>query len=174
MTALDSGAATGRAILRGLRNGLRGMGDGWRRSTHWLNKMMPKGLYARALLIIIIPMVLLQSVIAYIFMERHWSIVTQRLSAGVVSDIGALIDVYRGYPQDADRAQIKRIAQDRLGLTVDFLPLADMPPPGPKPFFRCWTSRCRRNCESRSPGRSGSIRSANPRCWKFVSSSTIR
>ncbi len=135
MTALDSGAATGRAIWRGIRIGFNGLGDGWRRSTHWLNKIMPKGLYARALLIIIIPMVLLQSVIAYIFMERHWNIVTQRLSAGVVSDIGALIDVYRGYPQDADRAQIKRIAQDRLGLTVDFLPIADMPPPGPKPFF---------------------------------------
>jgi two-component system osmolarity sensor histidine kinase EnvZ len=52
-----------------------------------------------------------------------------------VQDIAALIDIYRGYPQDADQAQIRRIAQDRLGLVVDFLPLADMPPPGPKPFF---------------------------------------
>jgi len=74
-------------------------------------------------------------VIAYIFMERHWNLVTQRLSAGVVSDIGALIDVYRSYPQDADRAQIRRIAQERLGLTVDFLPVSDMPAPGAKPFF---------------------------------------
>jgi two-component system osmolarity sensor histidine kinase EnvZ len=53
----------------------------------------------------------------------------------VVRDIAALIDVYRGYPQDADRAQVKRIAQERLGLVVDFLPLGDLPPPGPKPFF---------------------------------------
>jgi two-component system osmolarity sensor histidine kinase EnvZ len=53
----------------------------------------------------------------------------------VVSDIAALIDVYRGYPQDTERAQIKRIAQERLGLVVDFLPLGDLPPPGPKPFF---------------------------------------
>ena len=96
---------------------------------------MPKGLYARALLIIIVPMVILQSVVAFVFMERHWNVVTQRLSAGVVQDIAALIDVYQGYPQDADRAQIRRIAQDRLGLVVDFLPVSDMPPPGPKPFF---------------------------------------
>jgi two-component system osmolarity sensor histidine kinase EnvZ len=53
----------------------------------------------------------------------------------VVHDIVALIDVYRGYPQDADRAQIRRIAQERLDLVVDFLPLGDLPPPGPKPFF---------------------------------------
>ena len=56
---------------------------------------MPKGLYARALLIIIAPMVMLQSVVAFVFMERHWNMVTQRLSAGVVQDIAALIDVYR-------------------------------------------------------------------------------
>ena len=99
----------------------------------WLQRM-PKGLM-RALLIIILPMVILQSVIAFVFMERHWNVVTQRLSAAVVQDISALIDVYGGYPQDADRAQIRRIAQERLGLAVDFLPLGDMPPPGPKPFF---------------------------------------
>ena len=109
--------------------------DAWRRMSRWLNSVMPKGLYARALLIIILPMVILQSVIAFVFMERHWNVVTQRLSSGVVADIAALIDVYKGYPQDADRAQIRRIAQERLGLVVDFLPISDMPPPGPKPFF---------------------------------------
>ncbi len=38
----------------------------------WLTKKMPKRLYARSLIIIIAPMVLLQTVIGYIFMERHW------------------------------------------------------------------------------------------------------
>jgi two-component system osmolarity sensor histidine kinase EnvZ len=109
--------------------------EGWRRITRWLNSVMPKGLYARALLIIIMPMVILQSVLAFVFVERQWNVVTQRLSASVVHDIAALIDVYNGYPQDADRAKIRRIAQDRLGLVVDFLPLGDLPPPGPKPFF---------------------------------------
>jgi two-component system osmolarity sensor histidine kinase EnvZ len=107
----------------------------WRRMSHWLNGVMPKGLYARALLIIIAPMVILQSVIAFVFMERHWNLVTQRLSADVVHDVGALMDVYRQYPQDADRTIIRKIAQDRLGLVVDFLPVGDLPPPGPKPFF---------------------------------------
>jgi two-component system osmolarity sensor histidine kinase EnvZ len=109
--------------------------DAWRRISRWLNSVMPKGLYARALLIIIAPMVILQSVLAFVFVERQWNEVTQRLSAGVVQDIATLIDVYKGYPQDADRAQVKRIAQERLGLVVDFLPLGDLPPPGSKPFF---------------------------------------
>ena len=121
--------------VRRIHSALGQVADGWRRISRWLNGVMPKGLYARALLIIIAPMVILQSVVAFIFMERHWNVVTQRLSASVVQDIAALIDIYRGYPQDADQAQIRRIAQERLGLVVDFLPLADMPPPGPKPFF---------------------------------------
>src|ERR1700682_3247215 len=96
---------------------------------------MPKGLYARALLIMIVPMVILQSVVAFVFMERHWNTVTRRLSQAVVQDIASLIDVYKGYPQDKDRGLIRKIAQPRLGLVVDFLPVGDMPPPGPKPFF---------------------------------------
>jgi two-component system, OmpR family, osmolarity sensor histidine kinase EnvZ len=96
---------------------------------------MPAGLYARALLIMIVPMVVLQSVVAFVFMERHWNTVTRHLSAAVVQDIASLIDVYKGYPQDKDRTQLRRIAQQRLGLVVDFLPVGDLPPPGPKPFF---------------------------------------
>jgi len=131
MTAIEFARNT----LRAAGGATRSVRDGWRRSSHWLTSVMPKGLYARALLIIIVPMVILQSVIAFVFMERHWNLVTQRLSAGVVADIAALIDIERGYPQDADRAQLRKIAQERLGLVVDFLPLSDMPPPGPKPFF---------------------------------------
>ena len=96
---------------------------------------MPTGLYARALLIMIVPMVVLQSVVAFVFMERHWNTVTRHLSAAVVQDIAGLIDIYKSYPQDKDRTQLKRIAQQRLGLVVDFLPVGDMPSPGPKPFF---------------------------------------
>src|SRR3569623_760764 len=80
---------------------------------------MPTGLYARALLIMIVPMVILQTVVAFVFMERHWNTVTRRLSQAVVQDVSGLVDVYKGYPQDKDRDLIRRIAQQRLGLVVD-------------------------------------------------------
>src|SRR3981189_3735591 len=95
---------------------------------------MPTGLYARALLIMIVPMVILQTVVAFVFMERHWNTVTRRLSAAVVQDVASLIDVYKGYPQDKERAQLRRIAQ-RLQLAADLRPVGGIPPPGPKPFF---------------------------------------
>jgi two-component system osmolarity sensor histidine kinase EnvZ len=105
------------------------------RFARWLGGLMPKGLYARSLIIIIAPVVLLQSVIAYVFMERHWEMVTRRLSSAVTADIAALIDIYETYPQDRDAELLGRIASDRLALDIDILRDSELPPPGPKPFF---------------------------------------
>jgi two-component system osmolarity sensor histidine kinase EnvZ len=105
------------------------------RPLHAIARYMPKGLYPRALVIVIAPVVLLQSVIAYVFMERHWQTVTQRLSSAVSADIAAMIDVYESYPQDADASVLARIAASRLGMDLDIIPDSDLPPPGPRPFF---------------------------------------
>ncbi len=96
-------------------------------------RYLPKRLYARSLIIVIAPMIILQSVIAFVFMERHWQTVTMRLSAAVTRDIAAVIDMIETYPDSHSEAI--RIAQDRLGLKVDILPPDPLPAPGPKPFF---------------------------------------
>lgn len=105
------------------------------RSLRPIARIMPKGLYPRALVIVIAPVVLLQSVVAYVFMERHWQTVTQRLSSAVASEISTLIDVYESYPQDSDATILGRIAEERLGMDVEILPDTDLPAPGPRPFF---------------------------------------
>ncbi len=128
MSTLDTGITLIRTASRRVSAANSWMGNAFK---GW----MPTGLYARSLLIMIVPMVVLQSVVAFVFMERHWNTVTRHLSAAVVQDIASLIDVYKTYPQDKDRDQLRRIAQQRLGLVVDFLPVGDMPAPGPKPFF---------------------------------------
>ncbi|KAA2236160.1 ATP-binding protein [Salinarimonas soli] len=107
----------------------------YQRFARWFSGLMPKGLYARSLIIIIAPMVLLQSVIAYAFMERHWQTVTRRLSSAVTADIAALIDVYESYPQEGGTDTLERIAAERLGLDVEILRGTDLPPPAPRPFF---------------------------------------
>ena len=84
MTTLDVGIAALRSSLSALRTAGGRFYDVYDRTSTTLKNVMPKGLYARALLIIIAPMVVLQSVVAYMFMERHYNLVTQRLSAGVV------------------------------------------------------------------------------------------
>src|SRR5690349_13223432 len=131
MTSIDAGLATLRTAAGQVS---AQVSAAWDAIARWIKGLMPTGLYGRALLIIIVPMVILQSVVAFVFMERHWNTVTRRLSAAVTQDIAALIDIYASYPQDADRNTIRRIALERLGLSVVFLPVPEMPRPGPKPF----------------------------------------
>lgn len=107
----------------------------WRRFAGHIKTFMPKGLYGRSLLIFITPMVILQSVVAFVFMERHWQTVTFRLSQAVSRDIAAIIAVYENYPHLDDYANLIKIAQDDLKLNVSFLPNEDLPAAGPKPFF---------------------------------------
>ncbi len=128
MTTLDVGATR-------LRTAAERLYVGYGRVERFFKGLLPKGLYARALFIIIAPMMILQLVVGYVFMERHWNTVTRRLSAAVVHDIAALVDLRKGFPRDRDYAELRHIAQDRLGLIVDFLPVTELPAIGPKPFF---------------------------------------
>ena len=97
--------------------------------------MLPKGLYARSLLIVIVPMVLLQTAVAYVFMQRHFDIVTHRLSAAVARDVGALIDLYRALPRGADDKRLRTIASERFRMDVELMPPQALPPRMPKTFF---------------------------------------
>ncbi len=107
----------------------------WRSFTRKIASMMPKGLYARSLLIVILPMVILQTVVTYVFLERHWQLVTHQLSTALTQDIAAIIDIYQSYPQDKNDEKLTRIAQERMNIDIEFLPKGALPPPLPKPFF---------------------------------------
>ncbi|SFJ98838.1 sensor histidine kinase [Methylocapsa palsarum] len=95
----------------------------------------PRGLYARSALIVIAPMVILQGVLAYVFMERDWQRFTTRLSTVLTQDLAAIIDLYDSNPEEANRVLLARIARDRLKIDIEFLPLGPLPPALPKPFF---------------------------------------
>ncbi len=110
----------------------RGWSRFWRRVAH----VLPRGLYRRSLLIVITPMILLQTVVASVFMERHWQTVTKRLSTATVRDVGALVDMVEARPQGSNYSDIIRLARSRLDLTIDVLPPDPLPAQrGPSTFF---------------------------------------
>ena len=97
--------------------------------------LMPKGLYARALIIIIAPIVLLESVVAFVFMERHWQEVTQRLSAATAGSIGSIVDTYEDYRDKDNYRGLADLALKRFNFKVVVAPKADLPPPQEKAIF---------------------------------------
>ena len=135
--SLRIGSDKAAELLAARTAGVRGMLS---RASMWLAGIaadfLPKGLYARALIIIIAPIVVLEGVVAFVFMERHWQNVTRRLSESTARDIAALIDIYDAAPPlPSERDRIIKIARDRLNLSMQVLPPGDLPEARPKPFF---------------------------------------
>ena len=123
---------TGRLVLAGAHPVLASPG----RLLSALGDRMPKGLYARSLLIIITPMVLLQAIVTYMFMEKYWQGVTARLSAATTKDIAAIVELYQQLPHDkATTDMLQTVAQKQLALGIEFRPPEELPPRGARPFF---------------------------------------
>lgn len=118
------------ARLRGLAERLR-----LQPLTAAIADRLPKGLYVRSILIVVLPILILQAVVAYVFMERHWETVTRRLSTAVTRDIAAIIAIIEAYPQDPRFSEITRIAAEKWDLTISILPPDPLPAEGPRPFF---------------------------------------
>ncbi|MTI04139.1 HAMP domain-containing protein [Roseibium denhamense] len=96
---------------------------------------MPKGLYTRTFLIIVAPIVILQSVLVFVFMERHYQLVSQRMSEAVVREIAAVVYVLENYPQGPNYTRIEELGSAALGMSMTVMPPEPLPPPAPKPFF---------------------------------------
>ncbi|MCW5718579.1 MAG: two-component sensor histidine kinase [Bauldia sp.] len=100
-----------------------------------LGRAMPKGLYPRSLIIIIAPMVLLQAVVAFVFMERHYLSVTSLLSAATTRDIAMVLDLLGEDTSPEGTEATLALARERLLLNVTILPGAELPPVSSQPFF---------------------------------------
>jgi two-component system osmolarity sensor histidine kinase EnvZ len=54
----------------------------------WFKRALPRSLWGRSLLIIVLPMVLLELLATWFFYDRVWDTVVRRLSSAVAGDIG--------------------------------------------------------------------------------------
>lgn len=118
-----------------LSRGLQLARYAWANLATFAADLLPKGLYARALIIIIAPIVVLEGVIAFVFMERHWEAVTRRLSEATARDISALIEVYDTAHDKTQLARLTNMAREKLNLSMQVLPSGELPAARPKPFF---------------------------------------
>lgn len=53
----------------------------------WLKRYMPRGIYARAALILLVPIITLQVVVSVVFIQRHFEDVTQQMTRNLVLDL---------------------------------------------------------------------------------------
>ena len=103
------------------------------RPQNLLKRLLPRSMFGRSLLLIIVPLVLVQLIAAFVFYARHWEAVSYRLSANVAGDIALVIDAMQDAATPTDRQalfdRVARVAE----LMVSFQPgagLPDFPPIG--------------------------------------------
>lgn len=91
----------------------------------WLlgfERMLPRSLLGRSILIIVTPIVLLQVVSAWVFYDSHWETVTRRLAQSVAGEVGAIVRMMPRYPTPEQLAPIFAIAEEDLDLALAFKP----------------------------------------------------
>jgi len=66
----------------------------------FIKKFLPRSLFARSLLILVIPVLLIQVITTFMFFERHWDKMTARLSFGVAGEIAVAADQIEQEPMD--------------------------------------------------------------------------
>ena len=108
----------------------------YKRFNIFLEAHMPEGLFARALIIIVAPMILLQTIMTGLILDRHWENVTKVLARSFARDVSLLVQLYEESDKgDAEITRIEQMANKRLVLGLTIQRDTELPVPLPAPLF---------------------------------------
>ena len=100
-----------------------------------LKPLMPRSLYGRFVLIIVTPILLIQIVSTWLYMERYSQQVTQRLSTAVAGEIAFIIAETEKFG-GKDQRELFRLAAIHKNLTIRIEKDATIPTYQPTVFFK--------------------------------------
>lgn len=83
-----------------------------------VKRLLPRGLLARSLLIIVIPLVLLQVVSGIVFYERHWSNVSRHRANSLAGDIAMVIELMQALPGEQNTEWVVQKAARTMSLGI--------------------------------------------------------
>ena len=87
-----------------------------------LKKFLPRTIFGRSLLILIMPMLLLQAITTYIFFDRHWEKMTSRFGFSVAREISTIAEVLEGPDGPLQVENLSRFAVQHLDLLISYAP----------------------------------------------------
>jgi two-component system, OmpR family, osmolarity sensor histidine kinase EnvZ len=93
-----------------------------------LPRVVPRSLFSRALLIVIMPLLILQAVLAYIFYERHWDSVTRWLAVGFAGEVGLMVELLEAAGTPEARARVLDLAREHFEFAVSLEPEGALQP----------------------------------------------
>ncbi|MBY6089329.1 ATP-binding protein [Pseudooceanicola sp. 502str34] len=92
----------------------------------WLKRYVPRSLYGRAALILVLPVVTLQLVVSVVFIQRHFEGVTRQMTGSLSLELGMLLEADK-----EEAALLPEITLDEISnmleIAVTKVPEADLP-----------------------------------------------
>ena len=83
-----------------------------------LKRYLPKSLFGRALLIIMLPIGIMQIAVVYFFFNAHWDRVTANLSDSVAADIAVATTLFKQNPTIARAEDLNNLLSPGMQLSV--------------------------------------------------------
>lgn len=90
--------------------------------TNPLRRILPRTLLARSLMILITPILLIQILSVYIFYERHWDNMTERLAYAVAGELSIMADEIERGRGKGDMDRLAGYAAQNLNMLIGFEP----------------------------------------------------
>lgn len=85
-----------------------------------LKRFLPRTIFGRSLLILILPVLLLQAITTYIFFDNHWAKMTSRLAFAVAGEIAIMAEIIEGPDGTARVEGLSRYAAQHLDLLISY------------------------------------------------------
>ncbi len=83
-----------------------------------IKRWLPQSLFARTLLIIVLPVAIMQGLIAWIFFDLHWQAVSSGLTDSLAGDVVWIVETYEAAPSNLPN--LAKRAEQTLSLSVAF------------------------------------------------------
>lgn len=104
-----------------------------------LKPLLPRGLFGRAALILVVPVVAIQLIVSVVFIQRHFEGVTRQMTTSIQIEISHLLTIVNDAPDQATA----RARADEIGKVLELqilLPNPDAPPEDIRAFID-WSGR---------------------------------
>ncbi len=92
-----------------------------------LKRMLPRSLFGRTLLIFVVPTFIMLAAATYVFFDRHWYTVTQRMTHALSGDIAFVVDLLQKSNNYETTGGIEQLAFSKMDLRVTFAPGKSLP-----------------------------------------------
>lgn len=85
-----------------------------------IKNYLPKSMFGRSLLILVAPLVLVETISVYVFFDNHWESVTKALANNIAGEVATIMALYEAKPDQSEF--VKVLAGTHLKLRTNFFP----------------------------------------------------